>query len=144
MTSRFFLPQAGSEPPEKMDVQKVVKELLMLRDHFKSLKALRSEEDAPFYEREEALKQEVMRRCNAEQRNNQRTNYGTAYLVDDVSITMAEPDSFRDWVREGGHWDCAEIRASKTGVEDYVTDYNELPPGLRREVTVKVNVKRNK
>lgn len=72
-----------------------------------------------------------------------KTPAGTAYKSTRTSATVADWDSFIDFVRNHALWNMLERRVSKSAVDEYAEEKNDLPPGVnyRREVTV--NIRRN-
>jgi hypothetical protein len=76
--------------------------------------------------------------------NSANTDAGTAYKATRVSCTIADKDAFLDYVRSQEAWELADVRASKTGIEQYKGVNNDLPPGVNWRETVVVNVNRPK
>lgn len=98
----------------------------------------------PYAMQEAEIEGEIIRRCNEQNRNNQRTNFGTAYLYDKVSVTVSDRAAFRDWLLADpeDHMIFADIRASKTAVNEAVAEGEPLPPGVARTVIVAVGLKK--
>lgn len=72
-----------------------------------------------------------------------KTAVGTAYKSTRTSATVAEWDSFFNYVREHEAWEMLERRANKKAVEEYKTANDDLPPGLNWREEVVVNIRRS-
>lgn len=77
--------------------------------------------------------------------NSANTDAGTAYKSTKTSCTVADKDAFMTYVRAEDAWELTDIRASKTGVAQYRSVNDDIPPGLnwREEVVVHVNRPKN-
>lgn len=71
-----------------------------------------------------------------------RTTHGTPYISLRESVTVADRDSYFDFVREHEAWDMLESRANKTAVLQYKQEHDELPPGLNYRAERMINIKR--
>ena len=72
-----------------------------------------------------------------------RSAFGTAYQGERVSATVADWDSMLTWVKANDHWSALEKRVSKTFVEAYKNEHNDIPPGVNVSVTRTVNIRRS-
>lgn len=68
---------------------------------------------------------------NASGQTNAKTPNGTAFVNLRTSCTVQDWDPFLEFVRENDAWHMLERRAAKKSVEEYRTERNELPPGLK-------------
>lgn len=70
-----------------------------------------------------------------------RTEHGTAFKKTSTSATVADWDSLLGFVRENERWDMLEKRVAKTAVDQYVEEFEDLPPGVnyRQVTTIQVN-----
>jgi hypothetical protein len=71
-----------------------------------------------------------------------RTTHGTPYVQLRESVTVADRDSYFDFVRKEGAWEMLESRANKTAVLQYKQEHGELPPGLNYRAERIINIKR--
>lgn len=71
-----------------------------------------------------------------------RTTHGTPYVQLRESVTVADRDSYFDFVRTEGAWEMLESRANKTTVLQYKEEHGELPPGLNYRAERVINIKR--
>lgn len=128
---------------ETVTCDEMVERYVKLRDKKTELKAA--------YERKVAAIDEALKRCenyllnvlNAQGGESMRTAKGTFYKSQRISVTVADWDSFLAWVQANEMWSLLERRAAKTGVEEYRTVHNDLPPGLDRRAEYIVNVRRS-
>ena len=70
-----------------------------------------------------------------------RTAHGTPYISTRESVTVADRDSFFEFVIEQEAFDMLESRASKNAVMQYKEETGELPPGLSYRAERTINVK---
>lgn len=71
-----------------------------------------------------------------------RTTHGTPYVQLRESVTVADRDSYLDFVRSEGAWELLESRANKTAALQYKDEHGELPPGLNYRAERVINIKR--
>ena len=89
------------------------------------------------------INQEFMRRFNEQGVQNVKTQHGTPYIVHRSSCTVADWESFLDWVVESQNWDFLERRANKTMVQGYKESSDGvLPPGLNWSVSADIGFKK--
>ena len=72
-----------------------------------------------------------------------RTPNGTAYKTTRVSCTVQEWEPLLAWIQENNAWEMLDKRVNKTGVESYKEEHNDLPPGVKWDEAVTVNVRRS-
>lgn len=66
---------------------------------------------------------------------------GVAYFSTERSATVADRESFFQFLEDTGMWHLADIRAAKKQISDYRDEMNDLPPGInwREAKVVRVN-----
>lgn len=72
-----------------------------------------------------------------------RTPFGTPYIQRRTSASVADWEAVLDWVRSNEEWGMLERRVSKTAVEAWRDEHNDLPPGLNWREERVVNIRRN-
>lgn len=72
-----------------------------------------------------------------------RTSHGTAYQTIRTSATVADWEMTLGWIRAHEHWAMLEKRVSKTFVDDYRSEHDDLPPGVNWTEARTVNIKRS-
>jgi hypothetical protein len=116
----------------------LIQRYIALRDEVAELKAeFKAAEDARKNEMAEieSMLKTIMGDLGME---SVRTESGTAYLKEATFVTTADKTAFLEYIRENERWDLLDIRGSKSNIQDYMLEENDLPPGidLRRELTV--------
>lgn len=72
-----------------------------------------------------------------------KTSFGTAYTSHRSTASVADREVFMNFIKENEEWPLLEIRASKTGVEQYKEANAELPPGINWRSERVVNIRRS-
>ena len=72
-----------------------------------------------------------------------KTEAGTAYVSTRTAASVADRDSFMEFVRTNDEWPLLEIRASKATVEEYRSQHDDLPPGINWREERVVNIRRS-
>ena len=70
-----------------------------------------------------------------------RTKHGIAFKKIVTSATVADKDVFLANVKATDAFELMDIRANKTGVEQYIAAHDDIPPGVnwREEVVIQIN-----
>jgi len=70
-----------------------------------------------------------------------RTTHGTAFKKKVTSATVADKDVFLANVKATDAFELMDVRANKTGVEQYIAAHGDIPPGVnwREEIVIQVN-----
>jgi hypothetical protein len=69
------------------------------------------------------------------------TKYGTPYTQLRESFTVADRDSYLNFVIENEAWEMLENRVSKTAIQEYKKEHGELPPGINYSAERVINVR---
>lgn len=73
-----------------------------------------------------------------------KTKFGTAYTTARTSATSADwTGATLPWIIQNEQWAMLEKRVSKSFVEAYKAEHNDLPPGVNWREEIVVNVRRN-
>jgi len=72
-----------------------------------------------------------------------KTPHGTAYTSTKTSATIADWDSFLEFVKQHGAYELLEHRASKVAIEQFKAANDELPPGVNWSAVRSVNFRAN-
>lgn len=72
-----------------------------------------------------------------------KTEAGTAYKSTRVSVTTGDKDAFMEFVRTNDEWPLLEVRPSKSAVEQYREQHDDLPPGINWRAEQVVNIRRS-
>lgn len=123
-----------------MDTAELIGKYIALRDRVGEREKQHKEELAPMKEMLTRIEAVLQQRLDAEGANSVNTPNGTAFKTSKTSVTVADKDSFMEWLRSQGRFDMLDVRPNKTAVVAYREEMNDLPPGLnwREEVVVQV------
>lgn len=72
-----------------------------------------------------------------------KTKSGTAYIAVRTSASVADKEAFMEFVKAKEEWPLLEIRASKTGVEQFKSIHEDLPPGVNWREERVINIRRS-
>lgn len=122
----------------------LISKFVEIRDRRAQRKKEYQEADAEDKRRAEKLEAELLRRLN--ERGTDSTSsrkHGTAYRLTQTSCTVADWETFfHHFVLPNNNWDFLERRASKSAVEAYRNEHDDLPPGLNWKEIATIGVKR--
>ena len=126
---------------QKLD--EIVARYIALRDKKAELKAEYDAKVAKIDEALERIENHLLKFMTEAGVESVRTSAGTPYISRRTSATVADWDSFFGWVREHEAWGMLERRASKTAVQEYRDEHDDLPPGINWREERVVNIKRS-
>ncbi len=120
------------------DVNALVAAYIKLRDQKAELKAKQAEEMKVYDDalaKLEAQAKSILADSGVE---SIKCSSGTVYSSVATSATVADKSVFMDYIREHEAYDLLDVRANKTAVQDFVTEHEDVPPGvtIRREIRV--------
>jgi len=125
-----------------MKLSELVGKYIELRDKKSQIK---SEYEAKVAKLDETLSQiegVLLKTFDAAGMDSVKTEFGTAYTTVQTMATVADPDVFRQFVKENDAWEMLQNRVSKTAVEQYKAVHDEIPPGLNWREERVVNIRR--
>lgn len=123
--------------------QGLVKLYIQLRDRRSQRKAAYENEDAADKGKQEKIEGILLKRFMDQGIESVKTCAGTAYKSVRSSASVADWESFFDFVRGNEAWGLLEHRASKAAVEEHKNSFGELPPGLNWREEIVINVRRS-
>lgn len=125
-----------------MRLADAIKLYIELRDKKDALKREYEEKVASIKSKMDVIEAKVLGVLDSAGTNSMNTDGGTAYKAVRVSATVADKDTFLDFVRKNDEWSLMDVRASKQGIEQYKAANEELPPGINYSETRVVNFRR--
>lgn len=148
--------RAEQTPGGSVKIETLVQQYVQLRDKKAEISAKMKGKIGKIEQVMEQIEGMLLKTFEETGQESARTEFGTAYKSPQTSCTMADWESFLDYVRTNELWHLIEHRASKVAVEQFKVaketenaerDPEEredvLPPGLNwREETV-INVRRS-
>ena len=126
-----------------MKVSELVAAYIKARDKEARLKAEYEQKKAPVEELRKKIEAKLLGLMNESGMESIRTDGGTAYKSVRSSCTVADWDSFFQFVQDEGAWDMLEHRASKDAVKQFREANDSIPPGLNWSETLVVNFRRS-
>lgn len=127
-----------------MKMSDAVSIYIQLRDKKAQMKAEFDAQVAPLQEKMDKLEAKLLEVFNNTGMDSVKTEFGTAYATVRTTASVADRESFMDYVKANEEWALLEVRVSKTAVEQYRSaNDNELPPGVNVREERVVNVRRS-
>ena len=127
-----------------MKMSDAVSLYIQLRDKKAQMKADFDAQVAPLQEKMDKLEAKLLEVFNQTGMDSVKTEFGTAYATVRTTASVADRESFMDYVKANEEWALLEVRVSKTAVEQYRSaNDNELPPGVNVREERVVNVRRS-
>lgn len=127
-----------------MKLSEAVSLYIQLRDQKAQMKAEFDEQVAPLQAKMDKLEAKLLEVFNQTGMDSVKTEFGTAYSTVRTTASVADRESFMDFVKANEEWALLEVRVSKTAVEQFRSaNDNELPPGVNIREERVVNVRRS-
>jgi hypothetical protein len=123
-------------------VDKFVAAYIKLRDAKAAMVSKHKEQLAPLDTAMAKIEAALLQTLNTQGAQSVKTPEGTVYKTTRTSATAAEWDTFLEWVKANEHWNFLERRVSKAAVEEFRTEFNDIPPGVSVREEVTVNIRR--
>lgn len=125
-----------------MKLDELIEKYIKLRDKKSQLKKAYEEEAGKLDTVMDKMEAVILKTFDATGQDSAKTTSGTAYKSTRSSATVADRDAFIGWVLDDPTERAIflENRVSKTAVEHYKAETEDLPPGVnwRSEVTIGV------
>lgn len=67
---------------------------------------------------------------------------GTAYISKATKASVADWDTFLEWVQKNDAWHMLEKRAAKSAVDEFREEQDDLPPGINYSEAMTIKVRR--
>ena len=127
----------------QLTIDQLVEAFVALRDQKKEMEERHKEELAPTVRRMDMALKLIEQIMNEQGVESVRTRFGTPYKTVLSRVKITDWEAARNFVDENnlGHWYTRSL--SKEGVETYLEEYGELPPGVDITRITNINVKRS-
>lgn len=126
-----------------MKLSDAIKLYIELRDQRDTLKKEYAEKADKIVKKMELIEAKVLQVLDQAGTNSLNTEGGTAYKTVKTSATVADRDTFLTFCREREEWSLMDVRASKSGIEQYkAANDDALPPGISWREERAVNFRR--
>lgn len=126
----------------ELNDKQLVKLYIQLRDRRAERKRGYEMEDEGDKGKQEKIEGILLKRFQDNGLESIKTEFGTAYKSTRTSVSVADGEMFFDFVKANDLWDLLEKRASKTTIEQYKEEHQELPPGINYSESITLNVRR--
>lgn len=129
-------------PAPAFDIDAILGKYIELRDLKATMKAEYDAAVAPVQEAMDRVERILLSHMQQNNSTGIKTSAGTAYIKEVTGITVADWDSFLAFVKDRQMWNMLNHAANKTGVQEFLADQGELPPGLNMRVERSVGIRR--
>lgn len=126
-----------------MKLSELVGQYISLRDKKAEMKAEYDAKVAKVDEVLDKIESTLLKTFETAGVDSVKTPNGTAYTSVRSSASVSDKDAFMNHVKTSENWQLMEVRCSKTGVEQYKTVNDELPPGVDWREERVVNIRRS-
>lgn len=127
--------------PAKVDLNRVVKTYVKIREARSAAKHAFEEKDAKLKEQLQTLEGFMLDHMQKTKADSVKTAAGTFFRYEEVTPTGSDWDAFFKWVKKHDAFDALEKRIKKTFIKDYMEEHEgAIPPGVSvyREFVVRV------
>lgn len=126
-----------------MKLSELVEKYIELRDKKAELKHAYDEKAAKIDSVLDQIEGVLLKAFDTAGMDSAKTSAGTAYTSTKTTASVADKDSFMDYVKAHGEWHLLETRCSKTAVEQFKEVNGEVPPGVNWREERVVNIRRS-
>ena len=123
-------------------VDQIIGAYVKLRGEKEQLTARYKSEVKKLDERMSKLEVWLQMKMAMDKLNSINTDAGTAYKVNVEHASVADMDTFLDYVKKNDAWHLLEKRVSKTGVRAILDEGEPLPAGVNWYTSTAINVRR--
>lgn len=128
------------EIPQNID--DLVSQYIRLRDKIKEVEDAHKEKLKTAKEHLEHLNNTLLDRLNQLGGESVKTAHGTVYRTTRRSASIADGDTFRQFVINNEAFDLVDWRANANAVDDFIKEQQAPPPGVNFSTTYTVGVRR--
>lgn len=125
-----------------MKLDELISKYIELRDKKAQLKADYSAKAARIDEVLEKIEAKVLDVFDSAGIDSTRTQFGTAYTSKRTTATIADKETFMEFVKKEEAWPMIIARANSPVIDQYVDSTGEVPPGLDFRTERTINVRR--
>lgn len=126
-----------------MKVNELIDLYIKGRDKLSALKQEYDEKKAPVEAKMDKIEKAMLVAMEQLGVDSFKTESGTVYKSILTSVPIADKEIFINYIKDHEAWHLLEMRASKSGVEDFMAANDELPPGVSITRRINVNFKRS-
>lgn len=124
------------------NADKLVGAYIQLRDKTASMEAEFKEQMKPYKQALAQLEEQMLAMLEESGVESIKTAFGTAYKSEKASVTVADRQAFMDYVKANGAFDLLDVRPNKSGVEVFMQEHQDVPPGVNYRRVISCNFRR--
>jgi hypothetical protein len=113
-----------------------------LRDLIKVKEKEFKDKITPYKKALDDLNSVLLNHLNKVGANSVNTDEGTVYRTEKKSASLTDPAAFMEYVITNKAWDLLDRKANVTAVSAFVTEHEDLPPGVNFSSAFIVGVRR--
>jgi hypothetical protein len=129
--------------PDAPQIDKLVEGYIKLRDRKDALRKEFEKKVEDINSVMTKIENALLKHLNAIGGDSIKTPVGTVFKKTVRNVGVADWDRVLEFIRENEMWDMLEHRVSKTAVEQYKEEHNDLPPGVNWSETTVVQIRRS-
>lgn len=122
--------------------EQLIGRYITLRDKLRQLNAEHEERTREIKAHLQALEGGLSLVLNAQKAQNIKTEHGTAFKVQSMSVQTVDKGALFTYVEQSGDFDILTAAVSPDGVRAFMEQYNCPPPGVNVSFITKINVRR--
>ena len=126
-----------------MKLSELVETYVFWRDEKSKLKAEYDTAKQRIESKLDAIEAALLKTFDSAGLDSIKTTAGTAYTSTQTQASVVDPDAFFTYVKNEEAWHLMEKRCSKSAVEQFKQEHNDLPPGINWREERVVNVRRS-
>ena len=126
-----------------LDISVRVGQYVELRDKIKEIEATQDEFLKPYREALEKAGNLLLEHLQNTNTDSVKTQSGTAYRVERVSVSLSDPAAFIDFVVSHNAFELMDRKANAPAVSEFLKKNETLPPGVKYNKLIKIGVRRS-
>lgn len=125
------------------DPKEVVDRMMALRDKRSQLKKDFEARDRQLREMYERGENWLLKHMQETGHKSFKVEGATVFTKTNMRYSFGDWSGFTEWVKQTGEVDLLQKRVSSTNMETFLKDNGELPPGIKRDPVLTVNIRKS-
>ena len=126
-----------------VEPKEVVDRMLWIRDERSRLKKDFEEKDRKLRDMYERGENWLLKHMQDTGHKSFKVDGATVFTKTNNRYSFGDWAGFAEWVKQTGEIDLLQHRVSSTNMETYVKESGELPPGIKKDPVVSVNIRKS-
>jgi len=123
--------------------EQVVAQMLALREKRAQLKKQYEEEDRKLRNMMDKGENWLLDHMHETGHESFKAGGATVFTKTNMRYSVPDKDAFANFVRESGEVDLMQFRVSSTNMKEYLDNGHDLPPGVKVDPVVSVNIRKS-